>query len=258
MTIVTVATEISFSNGEGLGVGFGMLEEDGTLVSHSAKKFVVALAGQVFTFQGTGFGGFDGLGYPTGGTIEKLSISIGGEVSAVLSGMSVDVDLWRSLAESGDSTGFAQAMFAGGDTITTSDASDTVYGYTGDDVLRAAGGDDIINGGTGQDRLTGGEGRDRFQFNTAADSLLGHSDRITDLHNNDRIDLRHIDANRLSMGDQAFELVSSFTGQAGQLVVRYDASSNTTSILGDTDADGVANLAILANGDHSNFNHFTL
>jgi serralysin len=65
----------------------------------------------------------------------------------------------------------------------------------------------------------------------------------------DRIDLSGIDANALVAGDQAFSFVAKFTKAAGQAVLVFNATKNTTTLLVDVDGDGKADFTLIANGN---------
>lgn len=144
--------------------------------------------------------------------------------------------------------------------------SDTLIGSKGGDVLN--GGDettlggadaaDSITGGGGADTLSGGDGADVFIYAKTTDSTSAHADVVTDLQSGDVIDLSQIDANTAQKNDQAFHLVASFGGHAGELVVSYNAGSGLTTISGDVDGDGTADLVITASGDHHDFTSFVL
>lgn len=91
----------------------------------------------------------------------------------------------------------------GKDTITGSAGDDTIYGGTGDDVIKGGAGEDLIHGGSGKNILTGGVDRDVFAFQSFGPDH--QFDRITDFElNYDKIDLRSIDADPLTEGNQAF------------------------------------------------------
>jgi Ca2+-binding RTX toxin-like protein len=137
--------------------------------------------------------------------------------------------------------------------------ADLLIGLKGADTLDGGIGQDTLNGGLGGDLLTGGGDNDAdvFVYNRAADSALGGIDIITDLDNADTIDLHRIDADTGTGGDQAFHLVSSFTGQAGELVV-YDAGGGYTGIAGDIDGDASSDFLVFVAGDHTDFTNFVL
>ena len=117
----------------------------------------------------------------------------------------------------------------------------------------------IISGGLGGDVLTGGGGADVFDYNSILETTQAASDRITDISSDDWIDLSGIDANTTTGGNQAFSLVSAFSGVAGQLIVLYDSGTDTTGVYGDVNGDGLSDFRIvLAGGDHSAFSNFVL
>jgi Ca2+-binding RTX toxin-like protein len=146
----------------------------------------------------------------------------------------------------------------GEDTLTGGIGADRLEGGAGDDVLSGGAdgdtllggdGDDLINGGAGRDTMTGGAGEDRFIFVTG-DSTPALRDTITDFEDGiDILDLSGIDANSNLADDQAFTIVTKFTGVAGQLVVKVAASS--TQVLADIDGDGVADFSLLLTGQHA-------
>jgi Ca2+-binding RTX toxin-like protein len=237
-----------------LSVDFGFLEEQGSVISHTSKKIVIGLqSGGGTTLNGEGFGGFDGLGWPTTGVLQKLTSTQSGETVFTIAGMSIDVPLFRHLMESRDAEGSAQAIWGGDDQITTALGNDIVFGFTGDDLINGADGDDYLNGGAGQDTMLGGKGKDRFAFSNAADSTPLAPDSIAHLRNNDKIDLKGIDADRTVFGDQAFLIVGALSGEAGELAVAYDSGRDVTVVSGDTDGDGVANLVFEIAGDYDSF-----
>ena len=49
-------------------------------------------------------------------------------------------------------------------------------------------------------------------------------------------------------GDQAFSFVNSFTKQAGQATLSYNAASNTSTFSADVDGDGVADFVLQVTG----------
>jgi hypothetical protein len=135
-------------------------------------------------------------------------------------------------------------------------------GRDGQDSLNGGSRADSITGGAGGDTLTGGADSDRFLYNAVSDSAVATGvDTITDLRNIDRVDLHLIDADSNVAGNQAFHLVSAFTGHARELVVTYHTTgvyAGFTTIEGDVDGDGTADLTILATDDHHTFANFVL
>lgn len=138
------------------------------------------------------------------------------------------------------------------------DGADTLIGGKSADSLNANGGDDKLVGGAGADNLAGGDGADRFFYLAVKDSTAGASDLITDLTDADVIYLKPIDADVTHKGQQAFHLVTTFSGHVGELTVGFDASADLTTIAGDVDGDGAADLVIHASGDHHDFTNFVL
>jgi Ca2+-binding RTX toxin-like protein len=155
---------------------------------------------------------------------------------------------------------------AGDDTVVGSKHADLLDGGDGDDMLYANGGD-TANGGDGADTidigdrfnlLSGGAGADQFVF-MPHNGQLHSGDLITDLANEDTIDLSGIDADGNGRnGNQAFTLVSHLNGHAGEAALSYDAGSNQTSLLLDMNGDGAADVTILLGGDHRDFTNFVL
>lgn len=158
-----------------------------------------------------------------------------------------------------------------------------VYGGSGNDVLRGSAEPSTLRGGAGDDRMIGQGGDDRMFGNSGADHLVGraghdllkgggggdafmfralsHSstapdgrDMIRDFSaaQNDRIDLRAIDADTTRAGNQSFDLIGddAFGGNGGELQV-IDVSDARTLVRADVDADGRADFAILLRGSVS-------
>jgi serralysin len=130
-----------------------------------------------------------------------------------------------------------------GDTLSGDDTANALIGLSGNDTLDGRGGNDVLTGGAGADTMTGGAGADTFVFAAVADSRSnGGRDTITDFISKlDRIDLRAIDANTRTSGDQAFSYIGSgaFSGRAGQL--HYVNGM----LEGDTNGDRIADFQIV-------------
>jgi Ca2+-binding RTX toxin-like protein len=94
--------------------------------------------------------------------------------------------------------------------------------------------------------LSGGKGGDKFIFKSLADG----GDRITDFSAaaGDEIYLSALDADVFAKGNQAFEFVNKFTGDAGQAVLRYDAGHDRTTLKLDVDGDGRSDFALTIDG----------
>jgi Ca2+-binding RTX toxin-like protein len=145
---------------------------------------------------------------------------------------------------------------AAGDILTSieglvgSNFADTLTGDAGANTIYAQGGNDIVNGGAGQDQLYGGAGADHFVFSSLETTDLG-ADQIFDFDAvaGDQIDLTAIDANSGVGGDQAFTLVGSFSGAAGQAVLTYNVGQDVTHMSFDTNGDSLADLYLLLSGE---------
>ncbi|WP_431304547.1 Calx-beta domain-containing protein [Sediminicoccus sp. BL-A-41-H5] len=123
------------------------------------------------------------------------------------------------------------------------DGDDSLTGGAGNDTLIGGAGRDVLRGGLGADRLEGGLEADRFVFGSA---LEADGDLVVDFSGaqQDRIELRAMDANSLVDGNQSFTWLGSaaFTGAAGQL--RFADSI----LAGDVNGDGVADFQITLSG----------
>ena len=157
-----------------------------------------------------------------------------------------------------------EAAGDGSDKLAGGAGNDQAYGGAGlDKLIGGAGADslfggldnDVLIGGVDADVLRGDAGRDTFAFVSVNDSRTATPDRIADLTNFDTIDLRKIDADTTSGGNQAFHLVSGFSGEAGELMLDFQAGPNRTLLRGDVDGDGVADLTVVLSG--GNFTGFT-
>jgi Ca2+-binding RTX toxin-like protein len=132
----------------------------------------------------------------------------------------------------------------GNDTLRGEKGNDKIFGGKDHDTLFGAAGDDVLTGDQGRDTHFGGAGADRFDFNKLADSPVGSGrDTIEDFSRSqgDRIDLRDIDADTMTPGDQKFTFINDepFTvGVRGQL--RQDGNI----IQGDVNGNGVADFEI--------------
>jgi Ca2+-binding RTX toxin-like protein len=149
-----------------------------------------------------------------------------------------------------------------------------VYGGGGSDLLVCGKGDqvlygdgipeggadgrDTLVGGAGADTLIGGGGADTYVFQHLSDSLVGAHDLIQGLSAKDVIDLSAIDADATQAGDQAFRLVSSLTGHAGEAALVYDGATHLTLLQVDTDGDGAPDAEVAIAGDHAGFTNFVL
>jgi hypothetical protein len=136
------------------------------------------------------------------------------------------------------------------DSVYGRDGHDTIHGMGGDDEIYGEGGNDLLVGGDGADKLSGGLGKDQFTYHNVSESTAASRDLITDFSRSqgDKISLSGIDANSLLSNNQAFTFIgtSAFSNTPGQL--RYETSGGMTTIFGDVNGDGVADLQIQLSG----------
>jgi Ca2+-binding RTX toxin-like protein len=137
-------------------------------------------------------------------------------------------------------------------TIDAGLGNDRVYGGKEANAILGNDGDDTIMGSGGADHLTGGAGADHFLYNAVTDSpasTKGH-DIITDFSHaeQDRIDLKAIDANMHQSRNQSFHFIGedAFSHTAGEL--RFEQVSGDTFVYGDVNGDGKADLEIELTG----------
>jgi serralysin len=136
----------------------------------------------------------------------------------------------------------------GGFTIAVGAVIENAKGGNFADVITGNNSANHITGGGGADILTGGNNRDFFIYNSASDSTTSQMDLIKDfVENYDQLDFSAIDANTNLIGDQTFQLVSSFTA-AGQ--VRFVDNGIDTLIYANINSDLAADFCIKLVGHH--------
>ena len=107
------------------------------------------------------------IGSTETGTKEYLKIRMGSEKTLDLSGWSFTN--WNDANETVRIEGDTDA-----ETITGSDARDSIYAGGGNDTLRGRGGNDTLIGLSGNDTLAGGDGNDSLYGGTGQDKLWGN------------------------------------------------------------------------------------
>ena len=142
----------------------------------------------------------------------------------------------------------------GKDTLIGGDGNDSLFGGNAADTLAGGEGDDLIVGGEGRDEMSGNAGIDTFDFNSIADSgaTFATRDVILDYeHGVDIIDLVGIDADFVTMGNQAFTFIgtSAFSGALGELRVRY--VNGDTYVDGNVSGNASADFSIRIGGIHA-------
>lgn len=123
---------------------------------------------------------------------------------------------------------------------------ENAVGSTNDDTIIGTSGSNRLSGAQGFDDLIGGAGPDVFAFNAVSHALVNatRADIVEDFHRveGDKIDLRSMDADTRTLGNQAFHFVANFTNHAAE--VRFDGQFAT----GDVNGDGVADFRVLMVG----------
>jgi Ca2+-binding RTX toxin-like protein len=139
--------------------------------------------------------------------------------------------------------------------ITGGARGDTLLGLAGNDTLSGDAGNDSLTGGAGADVLVGGAGNDRFIYTATTDS--GTSVLLRDIINDftvaaDRIDVSAIDANTTTNGNGSFTWrgTAAING-AGQLSMAFDATTGTTVISGNVDANLAVDFTIALLGNYT-------
>ena len=156
----------------------------------------------------------------------------------------VKIDLKRMLQDTG---GSGLDRFTSIENVDGTGGDDVLRGDQGANSLFGGVGNDFLTGGGGADTLRGGDGADRFVYKSTA-AIDG--DRIIDLDNGDFLDLRGIDADTTKGGNQAFKVVESFRGRAGELMLTLDTENGQTIATMDLDGDAVADATFYLNGSH--------
>ncbi|MBO9709847.1 MAG: M10 family metallopeptidase C-terminal domain-containing protein [Caulobacter sp.] len=123
--------------------------------------------------------------------------------------------------------------------------ADSLFGGGGTDILLGGAGADRLNGGAGFDILVGGAGNDIFVFDASSfpSSEELSIDFVADYTRGELFDFSAVDADTTLDGDQAFSLVTHWTGVAGQMMV-----SSYSSLLGAIGAVGGVDVGIFGLG----------
>ena len=137
---------------------------------------------------------------------------------------------------------------SGKDMLIGGNGKDSLIGGIGNDTLIGGNGKDTLIGGSGKDRLIGGQGADVYVFNSSKESAVGgiRQDVIVGFQlNTDKIDLRKIDANTKSAGNQKFRFKAKrpFSGRGGEL--RYTLGRGGAVVSGDLNGDKRDDFQIL-------------
>ncbi len=208
--------------------------------------------GSYFTLLGTASGVIT-LTNSSGGTVKVANFE-------KLQFKDVTIDLGTSAANTLTGTakndGYLFGL-GGNDSINGLAGNDLMFGGAGGDTLLGSAGLDTLTGGAGRDLMTGGAGKDVFDFNTVAETSKSAASRdvIKDFtHASDKMDLKTIDANSKTAGDQAFKFIgtAAFHKVAGELHMALTDAAGTandmTVVTGDINGDGIADFSIELTG----------
>ena len=193
--------------------------------------------GDKLVFRGAGFR-YDRNDDPVRGDVKSITLVDGGDAAVTLSGFLVSAKTMLRIAETAsdkDDLALLSQIFGKNDSLT---------GHRLDDKLSGFAGRDLIYGAGGADSLRGGADADTFIYKAGSDSALQTRDKIVDFNqrDGDRIDLS-------AFGDISFVGQNpAFSGDGTE--VGFVKSGKRTTVVADTDGDGVADLSILVLGRH--------
>jgi Ca2+-binding RTX toxin-like protein len=192
----------------------------------------------------------------SGGHGDDTLIGLGGSSDTLIGGGGIDTASYE-LATTAVGASIGNALSntgeARGDTYSEierllgSAFSDRLEGGRGEDRLNGgAGGSDRIYGAGGSDMLFGGSAADTFIYKSHTDSTVAAPDLILDFSfsQHDRLDLKAVDANTKTTGNQAFTFIGAkeFSQKSGEL--RYLNKDGDTFLYGDVNGDGKADFSV--------------
>ena len=161
--------------------------------------------------------------------------------------LSVNVEILAFLgnaAVTGTGNDIDNEIYAGG-------GAAKLYGKAGADYVVGGAANDSIAGGADGDYMFGQGGTDRFIFTAFAEFGTTTLDAIGDFSHAelDRIDLRNIDPDGVTAGDQKFSFVgtAAFTVDA-RFQVRCDTAFGNTTVQIDADHDTLADYSLILYG----------
>ncbi len=166
-------------------------------------------------------------------------------VSATLAANVEELDLFGTAKLSGTGNGLDNVIYGGG-------GANALKGLGGNDYMVGGAAKDQLTGGAGADVLWGGASADQFLFASTLDfAPAATPDTIGDFSHAqaDKISLKAIDPDAVTIGDQAFSFVGSaaFTTDA-RFQVRAVIQGSNTLVEIDTNHDRVADHTILLYG----------
>jgi serralysin len=198
----------------------------------SAGNNILYYTGGLDTLDGSA--GTDTADFSAFGSAVWVDLQFAGREAWTMDQITLSGGTWREIAD-----------LAAIENLVGTAHADYLRGSAGNNVLSGGAGDDTLGGSGGMDELIGDAGADSFVFSAVADTPSGARDTIQDFVSGvDKIDLRQIDANSYTSGDQAFSFLAgnAFTGSAGELNFVEGVLS------GDTDGDQVPNFQINISG----------
>ena len=246
---------------------------DAVPTTANSGKVIFNSGGFDVTMKGAGFTYGGPNEFPADGTITSIRVTFAGNPVLSITRTSLDVSDMRDAIDASQPQLILNAMLGGDDKVLGGrDGSNVLFALGGDDLVAGGNADDTLDGGAGNDTLFGGRGSDvltggaasdLYVFSSTLDSRKSSPDVIIGLDDaSDIIDLRAIDANVNKTGNQAFEIVSAFTGDEGEMTLSYNFASYITTVSMDVDGDAKADMIILIDGvvggfeDHSDFTNF--
>ena len=144
----------------------------------------------------------------------------------------------------GTGNDLANNIYAGG-------GAARLNGKAGDDYIVGGVATDTINGGVDADYVFGQGGADRFVFADYLEFGVVTWDAIGDFSHaqRDKIDLRAIDPDSLTPGDQAFSFIgtAAFTIDA-RFQIRYESAGGNTTLQIDANHDNVVDYSLILYG----------
>ena len=161
----------NLSLGPGVSVDFLDIEDSGIAVptpsSRTSTRYVVDYGdGSYEEFVGFGFT-YASNGFPTGGTITKMTAYDGGDVILQISDVSLSASVLMGYYRAGADLQAQSYIFAGADHMVGGADADTMRGFTGNDYMEGNGGNDVLYGDAGDDIIDGGAGVDTAGYDAA-------------------------------------------------------------------------------------------
>ncbi|MEX5510948.1 M10 family metallopeptidase C-terminal domain-containing protein [Pseudomonas paralactis] len=118
---------------------------------------------------------------------------------------------------------------------------ENAIGGQGNDRIIGNSADNVLIGGGGSDTLVGGGGWNTFKFNAFTDSSRTNADLLVDFNTGqDKIDLSQMAID----GKVAFNFVDSYSGKAGDTIIKFNPQSGRYLLAIDLDGDGKTDFLI--------------